>query len=126
MTVGECLVFLSLRSFHRASDLVICAQCCYPWSSRRGERERERERKDGERRERKGKRNEFVFVLEYPHLVCMSAGVCFSTLDHWMHSASISSGQRSLQIPSTLWNNCFSSVQFSSVQFSCSVVSDSL
>ena len=51
MTVGECLVFLSLRSFHRASDLVICAQCCYPWSSRRGEREREREkgwREEGE------------------------------------------------------------------------------
>lgn len=60
MTVGECLVFLSLRSFHRASDLVVCTQCGYPWSSRRGERER----KDGERREREGKRNECVFVLE--------------------------------------------------------------
>ena len=42
--------------------------------------------------------------------MCMSAGVCFSNLDHWMHSASISSGQRSWQIPSTLWNSCFSSV----------------
>ena len=49
MTVGECLVFLSLRSFHRASDLVVCTQCGYPWSSRRGEREREKGwREEGE------------------------------------------------------------------------------
>lgn len=51
MTVEECLVFLSLWSFHRASDLVLCTQCCYPCSSRRGDRER----KDGARREREEK-----------------------------------------------------------------------
>ena len=74
MTVGECLVFLSLWSFHRASDLVVCTQCGYPWSSRRGERERERMERGGRGREK----GMSVSLSQNSHIQCVCLQVCVS------------------------------------------------